>query len=162
MKWRPLPLPSSASTFPSTTYSYERAFRASGNSAAQRHDAAGTGVSTISRFVHCSARPAVKAPPWLADGNIVSTSAGSGSLTINDFARAPLRFVARQPILTTAEQVFGYELLFRDGIENGFNNSDPDSAARSTLDSSILAGLNTICAGYYAFINRTRDVSVNN
>jgi len=92
----------------------------------------------------------------------VSTSAGSGSLTINDSARAPLRFVARQPILTTAEQVFGYELLFRDGIENCFNNSDPDSAARSTLDSSILVGLDTICEGHYAFINCTRNVLLNN
>jgi hypothetical protein len=27
-------------------------------------------------------------------------------------------FVARQPILTKDEKVFGYELLFRDGVEN--------------------------------------------
>jgi len=28
----------------------------------------------------------------------------------------PLRYVARQPIFDRAEKVFGYELLFRDGI----------------------------------------------
>ena len=31
-----------------------------------------------------------------------------------------IRYVARQPILTREEQVFGYELLFRDGVETLF------------------------------------------
>ena len=69
------------------------------------------------------------------------------------------RFVARQPILTADEKVFGYELLFRDGLANFFNTAtDPEIAARSTLDSSLLLGLDTLCGGRPAFINCTRDV----
>ena len=33
------------------------------------------------------------------------------------------QFVARQPILTADEKVFGYELLFRDGVEGGDHES---------------------------------------
>jgi c-di-GMP-related signal transduction protein len=68
------------------------------------------------------------------------------------------QFVARQPILTAGEKVFGYELLFRDGIENCFRHTDPDAAARSTLNTSVLLGLDTLCDGHLAFINCTRDV----
>jgi hypothetical protein len=35
-------------------------------------------------------------------------------------AKQDFRFIARQPILDGAEHVYGYELLFRDGIENFF------------------------------------------
>jgi c-di-GMP-related signal transduction protein len=68
------------------------------------------------------------------------------------------RFVARQPILTRDEQVFGYELLFRDGLENYFRSADIESAARSTLDSSLLMGLDVLCGGRRAFVNCTREV----
>lgn len=68
------------------------------------------------------------------------------------------RFVARQPILTVDEQVFGYELLFRDGVKNYFNSSDPDAAACSTLDSSLLLGLDLLCDRRRAFVNFTREV----
>ncbi|HUK23626.1 MAG TPA: HDOD domain-containing protein [Terriglobales bacterium] len=68
------------------------------------------------------------------------------------------RFVARQPILTREEQVFGYELLFRDGVENYFRAADIESAARSTLDSSMLMGLDVLCAGRRGFVNCTREV----
>ena len=68
------------------------------------------------------------------------------------------RFVARQPILTKDEKVFGYELLFRDGVENYFRSSDPEAASRSTLDTSMLMGLDILCDGRRAFINCTRDM----
>jgi len=68
------------------------------------------------------------------------------------------RFVARQPILTREQQVFGYELLFRDGVENFFQAKDSEAAARSTLDSSLLMGLDVLCDGRRAFINCTRDL----
>ena len=68
------------------------------------------------------------------------------------------RFVARQPILTKEEKVFGYELLFRDGVEDYFRATDPDAASRDTLDSSILLGLDVLCGGQRAFINCTREV----
>jgi EAL and modified HD-GYP domain-containing signal transduction protein len=66
--------------------------------------------------------------------------------------------VARQPILNREQQVFGYELLFRDGIENFFRASDAEAAARSTLDSSLLMGFDVLCDGHKAFINCTRDL----
>jgi EAL and modified HD-GYP domain-containing signal transduction protein len=68
------------------------------------------------------------------------------------------RFVARQTILTADEKVFGYELLFRDGFENFFSAPDADHASRSTLNTSMLIGLDALCDGHRAFINCTRDV----
>ncbi len=71
-----------------------------------------------------------------------------------------LRYVARQPILTKEEKVFGYELLFRDGVESYFCPEDPEAASRSTLDSSLLMGLDVLCNGQRAFVNCTRDMLI--
>ncbi len=68
------------------------------------------------------------------------------------------RFVARQPIFTGDEKVFGYELLFRDGVEDYFHSEDGDLASRATLDTSLLMGLDVLCDGRRAFINCTRDI----
>lgn len=74
-------------------------------------------------------------------------------------AKDPLnRYVARQPVLTREEKVFGYELLYRDGVENCFHGLDLEAAARSTVDSSMLMGFDVLCAGRRAFINCTRDL----
>ena len=67
-----------------------------------------------------------------------------------------MRYVARQPIVDREEKVFGYELLFRDGLENAFSG-DCDEASRATLDRSLLMGLDVLCDGRRAFINLTRD-----
>ena len=72
-----------------------------------------------------------------------------------------MRYVARQPILTGDEKVFGYELLFRDGVTDYFSGHDPDAASRSTLDASVLLGLDVLCDGRRAFINCTREVLLN-
>ena len=69
-----------------------------------------------------------------------------------------IRYVARQPILMADQRVFGYELLFRDGIEDYFCNPDAEAASRSTLDTSMLMGLDVICDGQRAFINCTREI----
>lgn len=69
-----------------------------------------------------------------------------------------LNYVARQPILTADEKVFGYELLFRDGVENHFRETDCDSASRRTLDTSLQIGLEVLCNGSRGFVNCTRDV----
>jgi c-di-GMP-related signal transduction protein len=69
-----------------------------------------------------------------------------------------LRYVARQPILALDERVYGYELLFRDGVEDYFRNPDSEAASRGTLDTSLLMGLDVLCDGRRAFINCTRDV----
>ena len=67
------------------------------------------------------------------------------------------RFVARQPIFERTQKVFGYELLFRNGVEDYFN-ADPEFASRSTLDSTLLLGLDTLCDRHRAFVNCTREV----
>jgi len=77
--------------------------------------------------------------------------------TVNSLAVAGQRFVARQPIFDRARKVIGYELLFRNGIEDYFH-ADPELAARSTLDSSLLFGLRTLCHNTLAFVNCTRDI----
>jgi EAL and modified HD-GYP domain-containing signal transduction protein len=69
-----------------------------------------------------------------------------------------LRFVARQPILTKEEKVFGYELLFRDGIEDYFCLKDAEAASKIMLDSSLIMGLDVLCNGGRAFVNCTRDM----
>ena len=84
----------------------------------------------------------------------MATAAPSGSSS----PKANYRFVARQPILTADEKVFGYELLFRDGVDDYFRSPDPDAASRSTLNTSMLLGLDVLCDGRRAFINVTRDV----
>jgi c-di-GMP-related signal transduction protein len=67
-----------------------------------------------------------------------------------------LRYVARQPIFDRHEKVFGYELLFRNGLENAFSG-DVDEASRATLDRTLLMGLDVLCDGRRAFVNCTRD-----
>lgn len=69
-----------------------------------------------------------------------------------------MRFVARQPILTKDEKVFGYELLFRDGIEDYFCPKDAEAASKIMLDSSLIMGLDVLCNGGRAFVNCTRDM----
>jgi EAL and modified HD-GYP domain-containing signal transduction protein len=68
------------------------------------------------------------------------------------------QFVARQPILTADEKVFGYELLFRDGIEDFFQSSDLDAASRSAVSTSMLLGFDVLCEGHLAFVNCTRNI----
>jgi c-di-GMP-related signal transduction protein len=72
--------------------------------------------------------------------------------------RPGTQFVARQPILTGDEKVFGYEILFRDGIEDYFRSTDSDAASRSMLNTSMLLGLDVLCDGRRAFVNCTRDI----
>jgi EAL and modified HD-GYP domain-containing signal transduction protein len=75
-----------------------------------------------------------------------------------DIEQSPYSYVARQPIFTTDEKVFGYELLFRDGVEDYFREKDPDTASRKTLDNSLQMGLQMLCDGKRAFVNCTREV----
>ena len=76
----------------------------------------------------------------------------------NSAPRANARFVARQPILTGEEKLFGYELLFRNGVDDYFTGADSEAASRSTVQTSMLIGLDVLCAGRRAFVNCTRDV----
>lgn len=87
----------------------------------------------------------------------ISTGQGVGRARKTE-AR-PLRYVARQPIFDREEKVFGYELLFRDGLENAFHG-DTDEASRATLDRTLLMGLDVLCDGRRAFVNCTRDTLI--
>ena len=68
------------------------------------------------------------------------------------------QYVARQPILTDEQKVFGYELLFRDGPENCFSGFGPHAATCSILDTATLLGLDVLCDNRCAFLNCTREV----
>jgi c-di-GMP-related signal transduction protein len=87
------------------------------------------------------------------------SSAGSAPAPDNSKG-IKLRYVARQPIFDRDEKVFGYELLFRDDMENMFHGADPDAASRSTFDSSLLVGLDVLCDGRRAFLNCTRETLI--
>ena len=68
-------------------------------------------------------------------------------------------FVARQPIFDGRESVYGYELLFRSGLENAFTHSDPDQASAKVIsDTLLLLGVDAAAGGKKAFVNVTRDV----
>jgi c-di-GMP-related signal transduction protein len=93
----------------------------------------------------------------LADRNTVSNlTAGAGKAPSRAKEDKLLRYVARQPIFDREEKVFGYELLFRNGLENAFSG-DVDEASRATLDRTLLMGLDVLCDGRRAFVNCTRD-----
>ncbi len=70
-------------------------------------------------------------------------------------------FIARQPIFTTQQTVYAYELLFRSGAANVFPDVDANHAsARVIADSLFTLGLQTLTGGRRAFVNMTRDLLV--
>ncbi len=91
--------------------------------------------------------------------NVENISVGLAAARARVVEVKPLRYVARQPIFDRDEKVFGYELLFRDGLENAFHG-DTDEASRATLDRSLLMGLDVLCDGRRAFVNCTRDTLI--
>ncbi len=70
-------------------------------------------------------------------------------------------FLARQPIFNRAKQLFGYELLFRDGLSNAFPQIDGDTATGKVLSNSFFCmGMDRISGGKKTFINFTEDLLV--
>ncbi len=68
-------------------------------------------------------------------------------------------FVARQPIFDRSKQVFGYELLFRSGLENFCNTDNPDESTVDVIANSFLViGLDELTDGRRGFINFTRNL----
>ena len=68
-------------------------------------------------------------------------------------------YVARQPILNTAGQVFGYELLYREvGSDTRCTIATDAASARVFSDAVLAMGLDTLTAGRRAFINISRRV----
>ena len=68
-----------------------------------------------------------------------------------------MKFLARQPILNRARELFGYELLFRNGLQNSCEELNLEFASTSLLDTSLLIGFEKITAGRPMFINCPRD-----
>lgn len=67
-------------------------------------------------------------------------------------------YVARQAIYDHEKRVFGYELLFRDGVENCFPDIPPDEATSSMIAGSHLSvGVENITFNKLAFINFHQD-----
>lgn len=70
-------------------------------------------------------------------------------------------FIARQPIFTSKQEVYAYELLFRSGAANVFPEIEPNHAsARVIADSLFNLGAQELTGGKRAFINMTRDLLV--
>ncbi|HWF14474.1 MAG TPA: HDOD domain-containing protein [Candidatus Acidoferrales bacterium] len=68
-----------------------------------------------------------------------------------------MKYLARQPILNRERELFGYELLFRNGIQNSCEGLDLEMASTSVLDTSFLIGLEKISAGHPMFFNCPRE-----
>jgi len=68
-----------------------------------------------------------------------------------------MKYLARQPILNRARELFAYELLFRNGMQNSCDGLDLELASASVLDTSFLIGFEKITAGHPMFINCPRD-----
>lgn len=66
-------------------------------------------------------------------------------------------FIARQPIFNRSRRVYGYELLFRSGLENAFDHNDPDQAS-SKIISETCIDLETYAGSKKAFVNVTSDI----
>jgi EAL and modified HD-GYP domain-containing signal transduction protein len=67
-------------------------------------------------------------------------------------------FVARQPIFDVSKQVVGYELLFRDGIQNCFPaEQQGDNATCGIIASGLSIGFEALTGGKRAFINFTES-----
>lgn len=68
-------------------------------------------------------------------------------------------FVARQPIFTKNEHIFGYELLYRNGHDNTFPTVDGDVATLDVLTHSFLTiGINELAGEKLCFINFTENL----
>jgi c-di-GMP-related signal transduction protein len=71
-------------------------------------------------------------------------------------------YVARQPIFNKNKKLFGYELLFRDGLSNAFPDIDGDTATSKLLSNSFFSiGMNQLTSGKTAFINFTQSLLLN-
>lgn len=65
-------------------------------------------------------------------------------------------FAARQPILDLDRNVFAYELLFRDSMENVFPDTDQDAATAKMIDElQHNLGLTNLAKNKLAFVNFT-------
>jgi EAL and modified HD-GYP domain-containing signal transduction protein len=67
-------------------------------------------------------------------------------------------FLARQPILNRAQEVIGYELLFRSTMEDVADVIDDVKATASVIAGAVELGLNNVIGSWLGFINVDADV----
>ena len=68
-------------------------------------------------------------------------------------------FIARQPIFDGNQKVYGYEILYRESLENKFNNTEPDKATTNVLLNSFdTFGIETLTNKKLAFVNITSQL----
>lgn len=71
-------------------------------------------------------------------------------------------YMARQPILDHDKNLYGYELLFRDGESNAFPNINDDEATSKLItEHHLLMGVEKITGGQLAFINFSADTLIH-
>jgi c-di-GMP-related signal transduction protein len=90
----------------------------------------------------------------------MSTAAGVAPLESAGASPAPSEvFIARQPILDRRQMVYGYELLFRSGVDSVFSCADPDQASAKVMtDSALVLRMAEISGAKRAFISITRNI----
>jgi EAL and modified HD-GYP domain-containing signal transduction protein len=66
-------------------------------------------------------------------------------------------YAARQPILDIHKNLFAYELLFRDSLENVFPDIDADEATSKLIENQLNIGIEDFTDDKPAFINFTLD-----
>lgn len=72
-------------------------------------------------------------------------------------------YAARQPIFDQNKQLYAYELLFRDSLENVFPNVDGDIATSKIIEASQFnLGLEDFTGQYPAFINFSQELLLKN
>ncbi|MFZ1982847.1 MAG: HDOD domain-containing protein [Desulfatitalea sp.] len=70
-------------------------------------------------------------------------------------------YVARQPIFNSRKQIFGYELLFRDGAAAYTPDIDGDIATSTVLGNAFFnIGFDTLTGGKKTFINFTQNLLI--
>jgi EAL and modified HD-GYP domain-containing signal transduction protein len=68
-------------------------------------------------------------------------------------------FIARQPIFDTKQRIYGYELLYRSGMENVYAEADGDKASLFVIGNTVLViGSQQISQGKRVFVNFTRKL----
>lgn len=92
---------------------------------------------------------------WSTSAATASSSATAGQPSLDVF-------VARQPIFDRKSELFGYELLFRSGLENQFGGADHDQASLAVIANSFfIFGIEALIGRGRAFINFARSTLIN-
>ena len=75
--------------------------------------------------------------------------------TVTKFSKSGVQYIARQAIMGPDQEVFAYELLYRDSGNNAFpvGVSDSQATGRLFFNSLMFIGVDRLAAGKTAFIN---------